>query len=48
VLAVLVSATLVYFAVRQLTIGWTITGLSLFQPSAGQISPTICSKLTSM
>ena len=36
-LAVLVSATLVYFAVRQLTIGWTVTGLNLFQPSAGPI-----------
>ncbi len=34
-LAVFVSAVLVYLAVRELTIGWTVTGLSLFQPTAG-------------
>ena len=33
--AVLASAGLVYFAVREVTIGWTATGLSLFQPTAG-------------
>jgi len=35
--AVSVSAVLVHLAVRELTIGWTVTGLNLFQPSARPI-----------
>jgi LCP family protein required for cell wall assembly len=37
VLALMASAVLVHLAARQLAIGWTVTGLNLFQPSSGGV-----------